>query len=76
MYNSTNIAKRIKLIAKKNGISIGKMLSSCNLGINTISHMRQGTMPKSDTLAKIADILNCSVDYLLGRTNDTELHQK
>lgn len=28
-------------------------------------------MPKSDNLAKIADYLDCSVDYLLGRTDDS-----
>ena len=28
------------------------------------------SMPKADNLAKIADYLDCSVDYLLGRTDD------
>lgn len=28
------------------------------------------SMPKADNLAKIADHLNCSVDYLLGRTDE------
>ena len=30
----------------------------------------QPTMPKADNLAKIADYLGCSVDYLLGRTDN------
>ena len=29
-----------------------------------------GSTPKSENLAKIADYLNCSVDYLLGRTDN------
>ena len=33
------------------------------------------SMPKADTLAKIADQLGCSVDYLLGRTDDPALQQ-
>ena len=28
-----------------------------------------GTLPNGETLAKIADYLDCSVDYLLGHTN-------
>lgn len=76
MYEAIQISKRIKKVAKSKNIVLKEMLPACNLGINTISHMHQGTMPKSDTLAKIADYLGCSVDYLLGRTDDTELHQK
>lgn len=34
------------------------------------------SMPKADNLAKIADCLNVSVDYLLGRTDDPVLHKK
>ncbi len=32
------------------------------------------SMPKADTLAKIADYLDCSVDYLLGRTDNSEVN--
>ena len=31
-----------------------------------------GTLPNGETLVKIADYLNCSVDYLLGRTDNPE----
>ena len=31
------------------------------------------SMPKADNLAKIADVLGCSVDYLLGRTDRVSL---
>ncbi|MDE5770889.1 MAG: helix-turn-helix domain-containing protein [Ruminococcus sp.] len=45
------------------------MLENIGLGINTIYHMGNGTMPKADKLGKIADYLNVSVDYLLGRAD-------
>lgn len=70
MYNSYEIALRIKLLAKQNKISISALLSECNIGCNAMSHMSEGSMPKADNLAKIADCLNTSVDYLLGRTDD------
>lgn len=34
-----------------------------------------GALPNGETLIKIADYLDCSVDYLLGRTNDPESHK-
>ena len=45
---------------------MSKMLSDIGLGRNTISHMDNGSMLKADSLAKIADYLNVSTDYLLG----------
>jgi len=69
MYNSTNIAYSIKKLAKERNIQIGKMLLDCQLSKNAISSMLLGSVPKADSLAKIADYLNCSTDYLLGRTD-------
>ncbi len=43
-------------------------MASCQLGVNTISKMSKGTDILTLNFAKIADYLNCSVDYLLGRT--------
>ena len=68
MYNSQQIAERIKKTSKIRGVTLSNMLTECNLGINLISQISKGSIPKSDTLAKIADYLDCSVDYLLGRT--------
>lgn len=70
MYNSQEIANRIKLMIKSNGISQKTMLTECGLGINTISQMSKGNDMLSKNLARIADYLNCSVDYLLGRTDE------
>lgn len=74
MYKAMQISKRIKTLAKSNGVTIGAMLNACGLGENTLSHMNHGSVPKSDTLAKIADYLDCSVDYLLGRTDEPKSH--
>lgn len=51
------------------------MLEDVGLGFNMISCMKT-SMPKADNLAKIADYLDCSVDYLLGRTTDPESHKQ
>lgn len=75
MYNSQEIATRIKSTAKSKNVSLKAMLSECNLGINTISQMSKGNDMLSKNLARIADYLDCSVDYLLGRTDNPEVNR-
>ena len=70
LYISSNIAEKIKTMAKIKKIQIKDMLKDCELGKNSLSSMQSGgSIPKSDTLAKIADYLDVSVDYLLGKTD-------
>lgn len=66
MYNPNEIADRIKEAAKNSGITVKAMLADTELGVNTLQHMKS-SIPKVDTLCKIADYLNVSVDFLLGR---------
>ena len=68
MYISDNVADRIKILAKNKKVSIKKVLDEAGLSFNTMANMKN-SMPKADNLAKIADCLDCSVDYLLGRTD-------
>ena len=71
MYTSSDVANRIKELAKQQKISLKDLLSNAGLGFNAMSHMKT-SMPRADSLAKIADQLSCSVDYLLGRTEIKE----
>lgn len=52
-------------VAKGTGISQGLMNEYKN-GVK---------LPSIDNLVKIADYLNCSVDYLLGRTDNPEVNK-
>lgn len=74
MYEPELIAERIKNLAKTSKVLVKNMLEDSGLSKNTLSSMISGSTPKSENLAKIADYLGCSVDYLLGRTNDPESH--
>ena len=74
MYISNNIAEKIKTVTKEKGIPVKKLLEDIGLGFNTMSNMKT-SMPKADNLAKIADYLDCSVDYLLGRTDVPEVNR-
>lgn len=71
MYNSQIVAERIKKKASENNIALGNMFAELGISNNTLHNMKT-SMPKSDTLARIADYLNVSVDYLLGRTDNPD----
>lgn len=75
MYDSANIAENIKTVSKQKEKALKDLLIKCNLGKNTISHMYHGRMIAADSLAIIADELNVSVDYLLGRTDEMEMNR-
>lgn len=75
MYITQQIANRIKEQAKLKKIPIGVMLHDLNMGINAISEFSKGKHLSCISLAKIADYLDCSVDYLLGRTDNPNSHK-
>lgn len=76
MYEAIKTAERIKLIAKTKGIVLKNMLEECGLNKNTLSSMlSRGSWLQANNLALIADYLECSVDYLLGRTDNPEVNQ-
>lgn len=75
MYESTKVAEVIKKTAKMRNIQLKDMLINLRLNKNTLSNMYNGSMLKGDSLARIADYLDCSVDYLLGRTDNPEVNR-
>lgn len=66
MYNAQEIAQTIKNECQHKNITVKQMLTDCNLKSSTISNMASGSMPRVDTIAKIASYLECPIDYLLG----------
>ena len=76
MHNSQEVATTIKSLAKSKKIAIGQMLSDCGISKNTLSSMQSGGyLPRVENIARIADYLDCSVDYLLGRTDNPEVNK-
>ena len=75
MYNAQIAADRIKkslIDLKKTG---KQMATDCGLGINVMSNIRRGDVKSVETFYKIADYLDCSLDYLLGRTDNPEINR-
>lgn len=74
-YTAKQLAEYIKKSAKQQDIRLRDLLESCNLNINTLSQMTDKKGISCFSLAKIADYLDCSVDYLLGRTDIPEVNR-
>lgn len=67
MENTQIIAERIKEQAKNENKSVKSVLEECELSKNLVNKLASGSDIGTQSLKKIADYLNCSVDYLLGR---------
>ena len=70
MYNMHKTKDRIKDLCKSKNIKMETLLTDCGLGINAIRQINEKKGMGSYSLARIADYLSCSVDYLLGRTDE------
>lgn len=75
MYNAHMLINNIKSRARIKNVLIRDMLNDCGLSINTVSQITDKKGLSSFSLALIADYLDCSVDYLLGRTENPEVNK-
>ena len=74
MYNSQETVCRIKRRAKEQGIAVLDLQAKCDLGRNALSQAAKSQDGmKARNLFAIAEILDCSVDYLLGRTDNPNI---
>ena len=73
VYNSQELVKNIKSLAKSKKVSTKQMLLDCDLNVNALNQMSDKKGISSFSLAKIADYLDTSVDYLLGRIETPEI---
>lgn len=75
MYNSQETSTRIKKTAKEKGIPMLELQELCGLNKNAIAQAGKSQEGmKAKNLYAIAELLDCSVDYLLGRTDDPNGH--
>lgn len=64
----------LKALRTKKGLYQKDVASFLNVAVSTYSYWEQGKFePDSETLKKLADYFDVSVDYLLGRENHTTI---
>ena len=69
-------SSRIKALCKEKKIPVKSLLERTGINRNFIYDLeKSGQIPAADKLERIADTLGCSVDYLLGRTDNPEVNR-
>lgn len=64
-----SLFERTKETAQKQGLTVAMVEKRAGLSENALYSWRKSS-PKSENLQKVADVLNVSTDYLLGRTDE------
>ena len=73
MQNSV-ISEKIKMLCKQKNISISSLLQVCDINRNFLYDLeRKGKSPSIDKLLAIADYFDCSIDDLVGRSNNQSI---
>lgn len=76
MKNPQNLAETIEALSKEKGISVSSMLQDLEMNKNALFTMKKsGYLPRVESLCKFADYFQCSLDYLLGRTEEQNSNQ-
>ena len=75
MHNAQQLSDCIKARAREMNISLTALTADCGLGINALNQLTDKKGLSCFALARIADYLGCSVDYLLGRTDKPEINK-
>lgn len=76
MLSPQDVAERIKTVAKDRKVSVAKLLKECELNKDLISTTQnKGYYPRLEAIARIADYLDVSIDFLLGRTDKPEVNR-
>lgn len=65
-YSSSLFLKKLKVLLSANLMSYKQLCLNAEINKSCISNWRNGQKPKSRNLIKIAKILNCTIDCLLG----------
>lgn len=67
--------KRLKIVRRARGLTQEELEAKSGVSSAMISHFETGERQKAsaDNLVKLAEALNVSIDYLLGRSEEPEL---
>lgn len=69
----SKFGERLRIVLEKKDLQGKELAKKLNVEPPTVSNWLNGNrFPKDDMLINIADFFECSVDYLLGRTNNPE----
>lgn len=63
--------ERLESMCSRKGITVSSLVKALGLSTSKVTAWKNGSVPKGEILVKIADYLDVTVDYILGRTDTT-----
>lgn len=74
--NNVQLASTIKILCKSKKVTVKKLLEDCKINRNFMYDLeKKAQAPSIDKLEAIANYLDCSIDYLMGRTDNPEINK-
>ncbi len=52
-----------------------RLAKEINISSGVLTKWKNGSIPNGEMLIKLADYLDCSIDYLVGRTNNPKVNR-
>lgn len=75
IFDKEVLIENISFLSIKNKVSVNKALIDSGAGKDLIANLKKGQIPSIEKLIKIADYLDVSIDYLVGRTDKPEVNK-
>lgn len=73
---SSNFSERLKELMFDKGVSSSQLAESIFIKSNAITRYLQGVrLPRFETLVLLADYFHCSIEFLLGRSEETDFEK-
>lgn len=76
MYDLNILLERISKLCETNSLSINQMLKLASLSPSVVDNIKRGRIPSIDKIQTIATFFDCSIDYIVGRTEEPTLNSK
>lgn len=73
--DNMQFAQRIKDRCKEKGYTISDVLVNSKITRNFMYQLKIGQLPSIEIVERLANNLDCSIDYLIGRTEKPDINK-
>lgn len=73
--DNMQFAQRIKERCVQKEYTIKEVLENCQISRNLMYQIKINQLPSIKVVEKLANYLDCSIDYLIGRTDNPDINK-
>lgn len=73
--DNMQFTQRIKDRCNEKGYTIKEVLENCQLSRNLMYQIKINQLPSIKIVERLAEYLDCSIDYLIGRTDIPDINK-